>query len=66
MSKVSKSCILVGIAQTAALVRQAEEIAPEHGCGAEKKADYRTGYSEEKKQDVREKNADQHRTTRTG
>ena len=29
---------------------------------AEKKADYRTGYSEEKKQDVREKNADQHRT----
>ena len=34
--------------------------------GAEKKADYRTGYSEPKKQDVREKNNDQHRTARTG
>ena len=30
--------------------------------GAEKKTDYRTGYSEEKKQDVREKDKKQHRT----
>ena len=29
---------------------------------AEKEADYRTGYSEDKKQEIREKDADQHRT----
>jgi hypothetical protein len=31
---------------------------------AEKEADYRTGYSEDKKQEIREKDADQHRTAR--